>query len=54
VMDSIVTSVSLLAWNICAPTGLIFMKFDIQLFSENAVRKFQVSLKSDESNMYLT
>jgi len=34
-------SVRLSAWNNSAPTGRIFMKFDIQVFFENLSRKFK-------------
>jgi hypothetical protein len=42
-------SCSLSAWNHAAPTGRIFIKFDIRGFFET-VTKFQVSLKSDKNN----
>jgi hypothetical protein len=37
------------AWNNSAPTGRIFMKFGIWVFSES-VAKIQVSLKCDKNN----
>jgi len=45
-------SVCLSAWNNSAPTGRIFMKFDITNFLEKPVEKIQVSLKSDKNNGY--
>ena len=40
------------AWNSSAPTGWIFMKFDVWgfFFLENLSTKVQVSLKSDKTN----
>ena len=35
-------------------TGRILMKFDIWALSENLPKKFQVSLKSDDNNWYIT
>jgi hypothetical protein len=40
------------AWNNSAPTGRIFMRFDIWPFFENLWRKIQVSLKSNKNNGY--
>ena len=37
-------------WNNSAPTGRIFMKFDIWRVFQNSVEKIQVSLKSDNNN----
>ena len=51
---SFVMSVRPSAWNNSAPTGRIFMKFDIWLFFENSVGKVQVSINSDKNNRYLT
>ena len=42
------------AWNNSAPTGRIFMGFDIWGFSENLSRKIQVSLKSDKNKRCFT
>ena len=42
------------ASNNSAPSGWIFMKFDIQAFLWNSVEKIQVSLKSDKNNWYFT
>jgi hypothetical protein len=42
------------AWNNSAPTGRIFMKFDIRGFFENLFEIIQVSLKSDKNNGYFT
>ena len=41
-------------WNNSAPTGRIFMKFDIWLFFRKSVDKIQVSLKSGKNNRYFT
>ena len=38
---SFVTSVHLSAWNITAPIGRTFAKFDVWLFVENLSRKFR-------------
>jgi hypothetical protein len=46
---SVCLSVRLFAWNNSAPTGRIFMEFDISLFFK-CVEKIQVSLKSDNNN----
>jgi hypothetical protein len=46
-------SVSLSAWNNSAPTGRIFLKFDIWVFFENISRKFPVLLKSGKNNEYI-
>jgi len=42
------------AWNNSAPTGQIFMKFDISTFFRKTVEKIQVSVKWDENNKYFT
>jgi hypothetical protein len=47
-------SVCLSAWNNSAPTGRIFMEFDIWVFFEKSLKKIQVSLKSDKNNGKLT
>jgi len=49
---SVCRFISLSACNNSAPTGRIFMKFDVCLFLKSAV-KFQFSLKSDNNNDYL-
>jgi len=41
------------AWNY-APTGRIFMKFEIWAFFEKYAQKIQVPLKSDKNNWYFT
>jgi hypothetical protein len=41
------------AWNISAPTGWIFMKFDIWVFSETLSRKIQVLWKSHKNSGHL-
>jgi hypothetical protein len=41
------------AWN-SAPTGRIFIKFEICAFFENLSRKFKVSLKCYKNNGYST
>jgi hypothetical protein len=41
-------------WNNSAPTGQIFMKFDIWIFFEKYVEKIQVPLKSDKNKGYFT
>jgi hypothetical protein len=41
-------------WNNSAPTGKIFVKFDIRSIFLNYVKKIQVSLKSDKHNGYFT
>jgi len=51
---SIVMSVLLSAWANSAPSGRIFMKFDISIFFGKSVVKIQVSLKSGENNGYFT
>ena len=38
-------------WNIWAPTGRVFMKFDISVFLKNAI-KIKVSLKSDKNDRH--
>ena len=38
------------AWNKSAPTGRIFMKFDIWVFFRKSVERIQFSLKSDKNN----
>ena len=50
---SVCLSVCPSAWNNSAPTGRIFMKFDIWVLFE-IVEKIQVSLKSDKNNGYFT
>jgi hypothetical protein len=47
-------SVRLSVLNNSAPTGRIFMKFDIRVFLEKSVEKIQVSFKSDKNNGYFT
>ena len=42
------------AWNNSAPTGRIFMKFDIKSIFRKSVEKIRVSLKSDKNNGYFT
>ena len=42
------------AWNNSAPTGRIFMKFDISVFFEKYVEKIPVSLNFDKNNGYFT
>jgi hypothetical protein len=39
--------------NNSAPTGWIFMKFNIRVFFKETVRKIQVSLNFDNNNRYL-
>ena len=39
---SFIRSVCLFAWNNSAPTGGIYMKFDIWVFFRNLLRKFKV------------
>jgi hypothetical protein len=51
---SIVMSVLLSEWNKSAPTGWIFMKFEIMSIFEKYVKKIEVSLKSDKHNGYFT
>jgi hypothetical protein len=46
-------SVCLSAWNNSAPTGQIFIKFDIWGFFRKSVEKIKVSSKSDMNNGYL-
>jgi hypothetical protein len=41
-------------WNTSAPTGGIFMNFDIRVFFENLSKKVQVSLISDNYNENFT
>jgi len=52
--DCLLCHVCLSAWNYSAPTGQIFMKFDIWAFLRKSVEKIQVSLKSDKKNGYFT
>ena len=47
-------SVCLSAWNNLAPSGRIFIKFDISRSFWKSVQKIQVSLKSDKNNRYFT
>jgi hypothetical protein len=42
------------AWNIWAPTGRIFIKFDVRLFFGNLEKKFEVSLKYYKSDSTAT
>jgi len=42
VIISFIMSVCLSMWNNSAPTGLVFMKFDIWGFSKNLLRKFRL------------
>ena len=42
------------AWNNSAPTGRIYMKFDIWGFFENVLEKIKVSLKPDNNIEYFT
>jgi hypothetical protein len=51
---SLVMTVCPSEWYNSAPTGRIFMKFDIGVYFENLLRKIQVSLKSDKINGYFT
>jgi hypothetical protein len=39
---SIIMSICLTAWNNSAPTGPIFMKFDILVFFENLLQKYKL------------
>ena len=48
-----VVNVLLSAWNNSAPTGRIFMKFDIWVFSETLSRKTRF-IKSSKNNVYCT
>jgi hypothetical protein len=50
--DNRLLALSRLSAGNSAPTGRIFMKFDIWVFLENLSRKIQVSLKSDKNNWY--
>ena len=50
----LLASSCLSAWNNSAPTGRIFMKFDIWVFCEKTVEKIQDSLKSDNNNRHFT
>jgi hypothetical protein len=49
-----VMSVHAAARNNSAPTGRIFMKFDILAVFRKSVQKIQVPLKSDKNNRYFT
>ena len=51
---SFAMSVRLSAWNNSAPTGRIFVKFDIRVFFRKSIEKIQDSLKSDHNNRYFT
>jgi hypothetical protein len=51
---SLVTSVRLSAWNNSAPTGRIFMKFDIWVYFENMSGELQASLKPYKNDRYFT
>ena len=51
---SFIMSVRPSACNNSAPTGRIFIKFDIRIFLEKTVYKIQVSLKSHNNNRYFT
>jgi hypothetical protein len=43
------------AWNILAPTGWIFMEFDVlSFYFWESAESVQVSLKSDKKNGYFT
>ena len=42
------------AWNNSAPSGRIFLKFDIWVLLEYVVRKIKVSLQYDKHNGYFT
>jgi len=48
---SFVMYVHLFAWSDSAPTGRIFMKFNIYIFFRNSVEKIRDSLKSDKNNV---
>jgi prolipoprotein diacylglyceryltransferase len=50
---SVRLSVRLFAWNNSAPTGRIFMNFNISYFSK-ICREIQVSLQSENNNGYYT
>jgi len=52
-LQDFVMSVCLSTWNNSAPTGRIFMKFDIRIFFENLPRNLSF-LKSDNNNRYFT
>jgi hypothetical protein len=49
-----VTSVCPSAWNKSAPTGRIFIKFNIRVFFEKSMGKVQFPLISDKNNKYST
>jgi len=51
---SFVMSLSVFVWNISAPTGQIYMKYDIWCIFRKYVEKIQVCLKSDKNNGYFT
>ena len=51
---SVRPSVRLSSWNNSAPTGRIFMKFDIELLFEKSVKQIDLSLKSDKNKGYRT
>jgi len=51
---SIRASVCLPGWNNSAPTGRIFMKFDIWVCFASLPKKIKVSLKSENNNEYCT
>jgi hypothetical protein len=52
-MITFIVSVCTPAWNNLAPTGRIFMQFEIWGFFKD-FSKIQVLLKSDENNEYFT
>jgi hypothetical protein len=41
-------------FNYSAPTGRVFMKFDVIRVFQKSVEKIQVSLKSDKNDWYFT
>ena len=50
---SLIMTVRPSSWNNSAPTGRIFIKFDVWLlFFRKYVEKIQVSLKNDKNNGY--
>jgi len=53
IAKSFVLSVRPFEWNNSAPTGGIFIKFDL-LFFRNSVEKIQLSFSFDKNNVYFT
>jgi hypothetical protein len=51
---SLVISVHLSTWNNSFPTGMIFVKSDIRSIFKSLSRKIQVSLKSGNTDGYVT